>query len=67
MVTTKDDLVTLHEKPDGKSGVMAKLERGVVGSVKRCKDGWCAFRGAGFEGWVQETRLWGVYPDEKVD
>jgi SH3-like domain-containing protein len=39
----------------------------VIGSVKRCDDGWCRFAGRGFDGWVQEIRLWGVYPNEKVD
>jgi SH3-like domain-containing protein len=69
MVTAKapEELVPLHEKPDAKTGVMARLERGVVGTVKRCGSGWCLFAGRGFEGYIPETRLWGVYPDEKVD
>ena len=69
MVTTKaaDELVPVHEKPDLESAVAAKLERGVVGMVKRCKDGWCAINGRGFDGWIQQVRLWGVYPNEKVD
>ena len=33
---TKDDLVPVYEKPDAESAVTAKLERGVVGTVKRC-------------------------------
>ena len=44
-----------------------KLERGVVGTVKRCTDGWCAIKGPGYDGCVQQVRLWGVYPNEKVD
>ena len=69
MVTAKtaDALVPVYESPDLKSGVVARLERGVVGVVKRCDDGWCSFHGKGFEGFIQETRLWGVYPNEKVD
>ena len=70
MVTAKaaDDLVTLHEKPDVQSAVTARLERGVIASVKRCSgEGWCYLAGRGFEGYVQQTRLWGVYPNEKVD
>jgi SH3-like domain-containing protein len=70
MVTAKnaDQLVTLHEKPDTQSAVTAQLERGVIASVKRCSgDGWCYLSGRGFEGYVQQTRLWGVYPNEKVD
>jgi SH3-like domain-containing protein len=69
MVTTKaaGELVPIYEKADAQSGVVAKLERGVIGTVKRCSDTWCYFAGKGFEGWIQEVRLWGVYPNEKVD
>ena len=65
---TPDDLVAVHEKPAPDSAVTAKLERGVVGTVKRCAGGgWCYVNGRGFEGWIQQVRLWGVYPNEKVD
>jgi len=62
-----DDLVPVYEKSDVESAVVAKLERGVVGTVKRCSAGWCAFKGASYDGYVQQVRLWGVYPNEKVD
>jgi len=70
MVTTRvaDDLVPLYEKADDKGSVTARLERGVIASVKRCNgEGWCYVTGRGFEGYVQQVRLWGVYPNEKVD
>src|SRR5450631_2790067 len=40
-----DDLVPVYEKSDVESAVVAKLQRGVVGTVKRCTDGWCAIKG----------------------
>ena len=64
---SKDDLIPVYEKSDVESGVVARLERGVIGTVKRCGEGWCYFNGRGFEGWIQQIRLWGVYPNEKVD
>jgi SH3-like domain-containing protein len=69
MVMTKgqNELVAIHEKADVEAGVVAKLERGVIGTVKRCSEGWCYITGRGFEGWIQQIRLWGVYPNEKVD
>src|SRR5882757_9057428 len=70
MVTTRaaDDLVPLFDKPDAGGAVTAKLERGVVTTVKRCTgEGWCLVSGRGFEGYVQQVRLWGVYPNEKVE
>ena len=63
----KDDLVPVYDSADLKSRVVAQLERGVQGSVKRCNAGWCKISGQGFDGWIQQDRLWGVYPDEKFD
>ncbi len=63
----KDDILPLHAKPDDKSGVSAKLESGVLGTVKRCSAGWCRIAGDGFDGWIDQTRLFGVYPNEKVE
>lgn len=64
---TRDELIPLHDRPDLESAVVAKLEPGVLGQVRRCIDGWCRFTGRGFEGWVRQVRLWGVYPNEKVE
>src|SRR5882724_11911304 len=52
LVTTKatGELVPLYGQPDAGGAVMAKLERGVVTSVKRCTgEGWCLVSGRGFE------------------
>ena len=63
----KDDLIPVCEKPDPESAVVAKLQGGVSGMVKRCTGNWCRVTGQGFDGWVEQDRLWGVYPEEKVD
>jgi SH3-like domain-containing protein len=65
--TAKDKLLPLHAKPDAGSRVSARLESGVLGSVKRCNDGWCRITGHGFDGWIEQTRLFGVYPGEKLE
>ncbi len=64
---SKDDLISVYEEPDIKSDVAALLQPGVLSSVKRCTAAWCRVAGQGFDGWVQQHRLWGVYPNEKVD
>jgi SH3-like domain-containing protein len=61
------DLEPLHAKPDAQSAVIARLQSGVLGAVKQCTGTWCRLVGAGFDGWVEQNRLWGVYPDEKID
>jgi SH3-like domain-containing protein len=63
----KDDLASLHARPDVESAVVARLEPGVLGTVNRCAGGWCRIGGRGFEGWIQQAWLWGVYPNEKLD
>jgi SH3-like domain-containing protein len=62
-----DDFVPLHASADAASAVTARLQAGVLASVKRCTGAWCRVSGEGFDGWIEQERLWGVYPDEKVD
>ncbi|MBN9580840.1 MAG: aspartyl-trna synthetase [Afipia sp.] len=63
----KDELAPIYDSPDAASGVAARLQAGVVASVKRCVGGWCRINGSGFDGWIEQQRLWGVYADEKVN
>lgn len=64
---SKEDLVPLYDRADPTSAVAARLQAGVVASVKRCASGWCRVIGTGFDGWIEQQRLWGVYADEKID
>jgi len=64
---SKTDLAPLHAKPDADSAVLARLQSGVLASVKRCNGNWCRLTGDGFDGWIEQHRLWGVYPDEKIE
>jgi SH3-like domain-containing protein len=64
---SKDDLAALYESPDSTSAVAARLQVGVVAQVKKCTSNWCHVMGNGFDGWIQQQRLWGVYADERVD
>ena len=63
----KDELLELHDSADAHSAVVARLQAGVLGTVKRCTAGWCRISGEGFDGWIEQGRLWGVYPNEKID
>ncbi|MGN6747777.1 MAG: SH3 domain-containing protein [Xanthobacteraceae bacterium] len=64
---TKTDLALLYQAPDAHSGVVARLQVGVLGSVKHCTGTWCQISGDGFAGWVEQSALWGVYPGEKIE
>lgn len=61
------ETVMLHAQPEGSSAIRAKLEPGVLGKVDHCDGKWCRFFNDGFDGFVEQEKLWGVYPGEKVD
>ncbi len=63
----KDDLAPIYDSADPDSAVAAKLQAGVLAQVKRCREGWCRVTGNGFDGWIEQQRLWGVYADEKIE
>ena len=63
----KDDLAPIYDRADPDSPVAARLQAGVVTQVKKCSANWCRVTGNGFDGWIQQERLWGVYTDEQVN
>lgn len=63
----KDDLAALHENATETSDVTARLQVGVITQVKKCAGSWCHVYGNGFDGWIEQQRLWGVYADEQVN
>ena len=68
MVTAKhkDELVPLFGSADDQTHVVARLQPGVSASVRKCTGKWCQITGTGFDGWIAQERLWGVYPNELV-
>jgi SH3-like domain-containing protein len=64
---SKDEVLPIYNKPDVHGAIVAKLQAGVLGAVKRCNGSWCRISGEGFDGWIEQDRLWGVYPDEKIE
>jgi SH3-like domain-containing protein len=63
----KDETVGLYERPDSKSAVVARLEPKVLAAVRNCANNWCRLKGDKFDGYMQEDKLWGVYPHETVE
>ena len=64
---TKDGALPLFQKANAKSDVEAQLQPGVLASVKSCDGTWCRINGTGFDGFIPQDKLWGVYPNEKVE
>jgi SH3-like domain-containing protein len=63
----KADAVELFGKPGGRAGAVARVQAGVIGSVRACDGAWCRLSGEGFDGYIEQQNLWGVYPGEKFD
>jgi SH3-like domain-containing protein len=61
------DVVPLRARADAEAGLVAKLQPGVVAQVRVCSGDWCRIRGEGFDGWMPQERLFGVYPKEQVE
>jgi SH3-like domain-containing protein len=63
----KDQVFTLYAKPSTSSGPTARLQPGVIANIKTCDGSWCQVFGDGFEGYIEQTSLWGVYQNEKIE
>ena len=63
----KDETFPLHQSGDGGARVTARLQPGVLGSIKGCDKKWCRIFGDDFDGYIEQQRLWGVYPNESIE
>jgi SH3-like domain-containing protein len=62
----KNTDLPLYAQGSENAPVVARLQPGVIGSVEQCTGRWCRIIGEGFDGWLQQESLWGVYPGERV-
>ena len=63
----KGETVPLRDAANTDARVVARLEPSVLAVVKMCDGKFCRLVGDGFDGYVQQSQLFGVYPNEKVD
>jgi SH3-like domain-containing protein len=62
----------LYERADERADVVARLQAGVIANIRQCTGTWCRIavvnpKAQDFAGYVRQDRLWGVYPNEKVE
>ena len=59
--------VPLRTNPDSTSNIIAELEPFVLAKISECKLNWCEVSGNDWEGWVEQSQLFGVYVDENIE
>jgi SH3-like domain-containing protein len=57
----------IYSEPKAGSRVRYRAEAGVVGHIDHCNGGWCHISIGRREGYVEESNLWGVDPNEALD
>ncbi|MGI9481288.1 MAG: SH3 domain-containing protein [Hyphomicrobiales bacterium] len=57
--------IPMLSEPHAGSPVVASLSSGVMGLVDNCNGEWCMVAVTGYSGWVEQGRLWGIYPGER--
>jgi SH3-like domain-containing protein len=62
----KGDPIVMRDKAAG-TVTVARLEHNVLVDVAACDGQWCRVAVEGTRGWVEQQRLWGVYPNEKFE
>jgi SH3-like domain-containing protein len=57
----------IYARSSESADLAATLQSGVIVNIRNCDGAWCLIDGDGFKGYIQQVRLWGVYPDEKIE
>ena len=64
----KGESSKIFARPSGESAdLAATLQSGVIVNIRNCDGSWCLIDGDGFKGYIQQVKLWGVYPNEKIE
>jgi SH3-like domain-containing protein len=60
--------VSLKLRPKDKARIVARLQSRVLVRPRRCDRTWCfvTLQGSDLQGYVRQSSLWGVYPDEVI-
>lgn len=62
-----DETLPLRRSANADAAVSARLQPKVMADVAECTGTWCRITGEGFAGWIEQERLFGVYPGEQFN
>jgi SH3-like domain-containing protein len=57
----------LYARASASADLAATLQSRVIVNLRRCDGAWCLVDGDGFKGYIEQEKLWGVYPYEKIE
>ena len=64
--------IPLLDRADDRGETVARLQPGVIANVKECSGTWCRVvlvmdGSRDLDGYIRQEKLWGVYPNERVE
>ncbi|MBI2717876.1 MAG: SH3 domain-containing protein [Rhizobiales bacterium] len=59
--------IALRREANRDSPPVAELASGVLADIASCTGKWCEIGTGGYDGYVEQAKLWGVYPGEAVN
>lgn len=59
-----DVLIPMRSDARGNSDIVARLEPGVIVTMRECNGKWCQADAQGVQGWIEQDEVWGAYPGE---
>ena len=56
----------LREDDRANARPVAQVEAGVLASIITCGNGWCRVSVGNYRGYIEQSKLWGTYPNEEI-
>ncbi len=63
----KNENSKIFARPSASSDPAATLQSGVIVNLRKCDGAWCQVDGDDFKGYIEQFKLWGVYPNETIE
>lgn len=63
----KNENSKIFARPSENADPAATLQSGVIVNVRKCDGAWCQVDGDDFKGYIEQFKLWGVYPNETIE
>lgn len=62
----KKGTTAMRDTPETSARIIAEVDPGVLVDIVECNGKWCRVTANGTRGWLEQNRVWGVYPDEII-